>query len=70
MIIDFNWLLDLKKIFKKHRYIIRVKPDIDPTDNEDNIADQLESLEQMLSIKVDETSKTVIERMESMKKNI
>lgn len=63
------WLLDLNEIFKDHKYIIRVKPDVSIANNDEDIGEQLEEVKNILTSKNDKNREMVVKRIAAMEKN-
>lgn len=69
LIADHAWLLDLKKIFKGQKYIIRVQPSTSTQEQEDAVLDKVKDSEQSLAKKLMRLQHFIQKRVDSVDNN-
>jgi hypothetical protein len=66
LINDHVWLLDLKKLFKNQRYLIRVSKSKNEDAPDENVSDIIQTLENNLTHKNDRLNAVVLRRLETI----
>ena len=70
LIDDFFWLLDLKKIFKEKKYIVRVVPDLVTKGQNVDFLGELDSRQGANNIKNENYHNEMMKRMDQMESNM
>ena len=63
---DFIWILDLKKIFNRHRYIIRVFPSTTSGEEEDHVTEHVIEAETKIMHQVTRMEKEMTKQIEGI----
>ena len=63
---DFIWILDLKKIFNRHRYIIRVFPSTTSGEVEDHVTEHVIEAETKIMSQVTKMEMAMIKQIEGI----
>ena len=69
MIADHAWLLDLSKIFKGKKYIIRVKPSSSEEGSNDPIIEEVSEAEKVMMKKVQKMQTNIQKRVDGIDLN-
>lgn len=70
MVKDYIWLLDMKKVFKGKKYIMRLTPDMSSHTESENVYDQVQELTKEIIKKSEKTKDQVYENNEVLEKQI